>query len=134
VAFGVMPIFALANAGVQFGGVDLSASGPATVALGVMVALVLGKPVGVLLATFVAVRLRLCTMPQGVTWPGVLLVGMLAGIGFTMAIFVGGLAFSQPELLAAAKMGILGASGAAALLGLLYGFAMRKRLGATEAA
>jgi len=98
------------------------------------VALVLGKPVGVLLATFVAVRLRLCTMPQGVTWPGVLLVGMLAGIGFTMAIFVGGLAFSQPELLAAAKMGILGASGAAALLGLLYGFAMRKRLGATEAA
>ena len=134
VAFGVMPIFALANAGVQFGGVDLSASGPATVALGVMVALVLGKPVGVLLATFVAVRLRLCTMPQGVTWPGVLLVGLLAGIGFTMAIFVGGLAFSQPELLAAAKMGILGASGAAALLGLLYGFAMRKRLGATEAA
>jgi len=69
-----------------------------------------------------------------VTWPGVLLVGLLAGIGFTMAIFVGGLAFSQPELLAAAKMGILGASGAAALLGLLYGFAMRKRLGATEAA
>ena len=134
VAFGVMPIFALANAGVQFGGVDLSASGPATVALGVMVALVLGKPVGVLLATFVAVRLRLCTMPQGVTWPGVLLVGLLAGIGFTMAIFVGGLAFSQPELLAAAKTGILGASGAAALLGLLYGFAMRKRLGATEAA
>lgn len=134
VAFGVMPIFALANAGVQFGGVDLSASGPATVALGVMVALVLGKPVGVLLATFIAVRLRLCTMPQGVTWPGVLLVGLLAGIGFTMAIFVGGLAFSQPELLAAAKMGILGASGAAALLGLLYGFAMRKRLGAVEAA
>ena len=128
VAFGVMPIFALANAGVQLGGVDLSASGPATVALGVMVALVLGKPVGVFLATFLAVRSGLCKMPQGVTWPGVLLVGILAGIGFTMAIFVGGLAFTDPDLLAAAKLGILGASATAAVLGLLYGFVVRKRL------
>ncbi|MBP7352006.1 MAG: Na+/H+ antiporter NhaA [Comamonas sp.] len=128
VAFGVMPIFALANAGVQFGGVDLAASGPATVALGVMVALVLGKPVGVFLATWLAVRTGLCQMPQGVTWPGVVLVGMLAGIGFTMAIFVGGLAFAQADLLAAAKLGILGASATAAVLGLLYGYAVRHRL------
>lgn len=129
VAFGVMPIFALANAGVQFGGVDLSATGPATVALGVMAGLVLGKPIGVVLATFLAVKSGLCQMPEGVTWPGVLLVGLLAGIGFTMAIFVGGLAFDNPALLAAAKMGILAASGAAAIVGLLYGFAIRKRLG-----
>lgn len=128
VAFGVMPIFALANAGVQFGGVDLSATGPATVALGVMAALVLGKPIGVFLATFLAVKTGLCQMPQGVTWPGVVLVGILAGIGFTMAIFVGGLAFTAPDLLAAAKMGILGASATAAVLGLLYGFVVRHRL------
>jgi len=128
VAFGVMPIFALANAGVQFGGVDLTASGPATVALGVAAALVLGKPIGVFLATWLAVRTGLCRMPQGVTWPGVVLVGMLAGIGFTMAIFVGGLAFAAPQLLAAAKMGILGASAMAAVLGLLYGWAVRQRL------
>ena len=128
VAFGVMPIFALANAGVQFGGVDLTATAPATVALGVMVALVLGKPVGVFLATFLAVKTGLCTMPQGVTWPGVVLVGILAGIGFTMAIFVGGLAFTDPALLAAAKMGILAASATAAVLGLLYGFAVRRHL------
>ncbi|HEY4663643.1 MAG TPA: Na+/H+ antiporter NhaA [Comamonas sp.] len=128
VAFGVMPIFALANAGVQFGGVDLSAAGPQTVALGVLVALVLGKPVGVLLATFLAVKTGISRLPQGVTWLGVLLVGLLAGIGFTMAIFVGGLAFTDAALLGAAKMGILGASACAAVLGLLFGFTVRHKL------
>ena len=128
VAFGVMPIFALANAGVQFGGVDLSATGPQTVALGILVALVIGKPVGVFLATFLAVKTGLCSLPQGVNWAGVVLVGLLAGIGFTMAIFVGGLAFSDAALLGAAKMGILGASATAAVLGLIYGFMVRHKL------
>ena len=80
------------------------------------------------LAYFLAVKTGLCQMPQGVTWPGVVLVGILAGIGFTMAIFVGGLAFTAPDLLAAAKMGILGASATAAVLGLLYGCVVRHRL------
>lgn len=128
VAFGVMPIFALANAGVQFGGVDLSAAGPQTVALGVLVALVIGKPLGVLLATFLAVKSGACSLPPGVNWRGVLLVGLLAGIGFTMAIFVGGLAFTDAALLGAAKMGILGASATAAVLGLVYGFIVRNKL------
>ncbi|MGN1055819.1 MAG: Na+/H+ antiporter NhaA [Comamonas sp.] len=128
VAFGVMPIFALANAGVQFGGIDLSASGPQTVALGVLVALVLGKPIGVFLATFLAVKSGLCQLPQGVNWHGVLLVGLLAGIGFTMAIFVGGLAFTDAALLGAAKLGILGASATAAVVGLLYGFVVRNKI------
>nr|MBP8186607.1 Na+/H+ antiporter NhaA [Comamonas sp.] len=128
VAFGVMPVFALANAGVQFGGVDLSAAGPQTVALGILVALVIGKPVGVFLATFLAVKTGLCSLPQGVNWAGVVLVGLLAGIGFTMAIFVGGLAFSDAALLGAAKMGILGASATAAVLGLIYGFMVRHKL------
>lgn len=128
VAFGVMPIFALANAGVQFGGVDLSSSGPQTVALGVLVALVLGKPIGVMLATFLAVKLGAGSLPEGITWPGVALVGMLAGIGFTMSIFIGGLAFTDPALLGAAKMGILAASATAAVLGLLYGLIVRRKL------
>lgn len=128
VAFGVMPLFALANAGVQFGGVDWSATAPQTVALGVGIALVLGKPVGVFLATFLAVKTGLCRLPQGVNWLGVLLVGLLAGIGFTMAIFVGGLAFSDAALLGAAKMGILGASATAAVLGLAFGCVMRGKL------
>ena len=84
--------------------------------------------VGVLLATFLAVKTGISSLPQGVTWPGVLLVGLLAGIGFTMAIFVAGLAFTDAALLDAAKMGILGASATAAVVGLLLGFMVRKKL------
>lgn len=128
VAFGVMPIFALANAGVQFSGIDLSASAPQATALAVVLALVLGKPLGVFICTWLAVKSGLCSLPEGLNWRGVLLVGLLAGIGFTMSIFVGGLAFEDPILLGAAKLGILAASAIAAVLGLSYGFAMRKRL------
>lgn len=128
VAFGVMPIFALANAGVQFGGMDLAATGPHTVFWGVLLALVLGKPLGVFLATFLAVKSGVSPLPEGINWCGVLLVGVLAGIGFTMAIFVGGLAFSDAALLSAAKLGILAASATAAIVGLVYGFIVRHKL------
>ncbi len=128
VAFGVMPIFALANAGVQFGGMDLAATGPHTVFWGVLLALVLGKPLGVFLATFLAVKSGVSPLPEGINWRGVLLVGVLAGIGLTMAIFVGGLAFSDAALLSAAKLGILAASATAAIVGLVYGFIVRHKL------
>lgn len=128
VAFGVMPIFALANAGVQFGGMDLAATGPHTVFWGVLLALVLGKPLGVFLATFLAVKSGVSSLPEGINWRSVLLVGVLAGIGFTMAIFVGGLAFSDAALLSAAKLGILAASATAAIVGLVYGFIVRHKL------
>lgn len=128
VAFGVMPIFALANAGVQFGGMDLAATGPHTVFWSVLLALVLGKPLGVFLATFLAVKSGVSPLPEGINWRGVLLVGVLAGIGFTMAIFVGGLAFSDAALLSAAKLGILAASATAAIVGLVYGFIVRHKL------
>jgi NhaA family Na+:H+ antiporter len=128
VAFCVMPIFALANAGVQFSGVDLSATAPQATTMAVLIALVLGKPLGVFICTWLAVRSGLCNLPAGLNWRGVLLVGLLAGIGFTMSIFVGGLAFEDATLLGAAKLGILAGSAIAAVLGLGYGFAMRKRL------
>lgn len=128
VAFVIMPIFALANAGVQFSGIDLQATGPQTTALAVLIALVIGKPLGVFISTWVAVKSGLCKLPQGLNWHGVLLAGLLAGIGFTMAIFVAGLAFKDAALLGAAKLGILSGSAIAALLGLGYGFARRKRL------
>ena len=128
VAFGVMPIFALANAGVQFSGIDLSAAAPQTTATAVLVALVLGKPLGVFICTWLAVKSGLCSLPQGLNWQGVLLVGLLAGIGFTMSIFVGSLAFEDAALLGASKLGILAGSAIAAALGLSYGFAARKRL------
>ncbi|MGV8917598.1 MAG: Na+/H+ antiporter NhaA [Pseudomonas sp.] len=121
VAFGVMPLFALANAGVSFAGASLDAPVSQHVFAGVILALVLGKPLGVILASVTLVKLNICKLPDGVTWSGVGLVGLLAGIGFTMSIFIASLAFSDPALLAAAKLSVLAASSVAAILGLVWG-------------
>jgi NhaA family Na+:H+ antiporter len=121
VAFGIMPLFALANAGVNLSGLNLSAGQPLTVAAGIVAGLVLGKPIGIMLAALAAVRLKICTLPEEVTWRHVLLLGLLAGIGFTMSIFISNLAFADPVLLSAAKFAVLIASGAAGVLGLLLG-------------
>jgi NhaA family Na+:H+ antiporter len=121
VAFGIMPLFALANAGVSLSGLNLSAGQPFTVAAGIVAGLVLGKPIGIMLAALAAVRLRICTLPEDVTWRHVLLLGLLGGIGFTMSIFISNLAFTDAVLLSAAKFAVLIASGAAAVLGLLLG-------------
>jgi Na+:H+ antiporter, NhaA family len=121
VAYGVMPLFALANAGVTLSGLGYDDPLARQVGFGVALGLVLGKPVGILLVSVLMVRLRLCELPVGVTWRGVLTVGCLGGIGFTMSIFIGTLAFPDPALLAAAKLTVLIASTAAALLGLTLG-------------
>ncbi len=121
VAFGVMPLFALANAGVNIGGVDFQSSTASDVMFGVLLALLIGKPVGIVLTAWIAVRLRWCALPRGVTWPGVLVVGCLGGIGFTMSIFIATLAFGNNALLAAAKSGVLLASAGAGILGLTLG-------------
>lgn len=121
VAFGVMPLFALANAGVSFAGANLEEVLPQSVFAGVMLALVLGKPLGVILASVTLVKLNICQLPAGVTWRGVGLVGLLAGIGFTMSIFIASLAFSDPSLLASAKLSVLCASSIAAVIGLIWG-------------
>ncbi len=111
VAFGIMPLFALANAGVPLGLSGVDARDGMRVALGVAAGLVLGKPIGITLFAWLAVRSRVATLPDGVTWRSIGGAGLLGGIGFTMALFVAGLAFGgQPELLLAAKLGILGAS------------------------
>jgi NhaA family Na+:H+ antiporter len=119
VAFVIMPIFALANAGVTIGDVEFDPP----VALGVALGLVVGKPVGVLVASWLVVRTGITALPRGVTWAGVKVVGMVAGIGFTMAIFIAGLAFEveRPADLATAKLAILGASLTAGLLALVLG-------------
>ncbi|WP_353155519.1 Na+/H+ antiporter NhaA [Herminiimonas fonticola] len=127
VAFGIMPIFALANAGVSLNGIDLSANGSMVVMLGVLVALVLGKPLGIIGASVLAVRMGWCALPPGVSWGGVCLVGLLAGIGFTMSIFIATLAFTDANLLGAAKLGILLASLSAAILGLGWGVLQARR-------
>src|SRR5262249_20346211 len=93
VAYGVMPLFALANAGVRLDGVDVAASQPRGVLLGVLLGLVLGKPIGICAATWLAVSSRLCRLPPSLSWRGIVLVGSLGGIGFTMSIFIATLAF-----------------------------------------
>jgi Na+:H+ antiporter, NhaA family len=121
VAYGIMPLFALANAGVSLAGVDLAAGKPLGVAAGVVAGLVLGKPAGIVLAAMAAVGLKACTLPEGVGWRHMLVLGLLGGIGFTMAIFISNLAFEDPVLLASAKFAVLLASGLAAILGLILG-------------
>lgn len=133
VAFGVMPVFALANAGVSLDGIDLGAGASREIAIGVMVALLLGKPLGVVGGSWLAVRLGWCRLPVGVTWPGILLVGLLAGIGFTMSVFIANLAFTQEELLGAAKLGVLMGSLASAVLGLAWGVVYVRQLRARAA-
>ncbi len=118
VALVIMPIFALANAGVAISAQSLSGES-LTVVLGIVLGLVVGKPIGLLGASWLAVRAGLADLPQGVTWRQMAGVGVLAGIGFTMSLFIASLAFPQPELLATAKLGILIASLIAGSAGLL---------------
>ncbi|WP_437640525.1 Na+/H+ antiporter NhaA [Sorangium sp. So ce854] len=121
VAFGIMPLFAFANAGVRVDSSSLDHVAAGTILLGVTVGLVVGKPLGVFLASFAMVRLGVCALPRGVGWAGVGVVGCVAGIGFTMAIFIAGLAFNDAAMLAAAKLGVLLASAVAAVVGLAVG-------------
>jgi len=114
VAFFVMPVFALANAGVSLGGADLELTN--RVVWGVALGLLIGKPVGITLFSWLAVRLKIAQLPQGITFTHILGVGFLAGIGFTMALFIAGLAFSG-EQLDYAKIGILGGSAVAGGVG-----------------
>ena len=124
VAFGIMPLFALANAGVSLGGIGAGSSQAIGIVLGVGLGLVVGKPLGIVAFSWVAVRLGLASLPRGVSWIGVLVVGGVAGIGFTMALFIGALAFADAAMLALAKLAILVASVVAGVTGLVVGFSL----------
>ncbi|MFI4878283.1 MAG: Na+/H+ antiporter NhaA [Steroidobacterales bacterium] len=134
VAFGIMPLFALANAGVSLGGLDLSAGAPLTVGAGIVLGLVVGKPLGILLVSLAAVRSRVCVLPDGVRWRHMLLLGLLGGIGFTMSIFISNLAFADAQLLASAKFAVLVASALAASLGWVLGRAQAPAVSAAARA
>jgi Na+:H+ antiporter, NhaA family len=121
VAFGIMPLFAFANAGIPLGGLDFSARAPLAVGAGIVLGLMLGKPLGITLAAFAAVRLKVAQLPPQVRWPELLLLGILGGIGFTMSIFIADLAFDDSRLLTAAKFAVLLASALAAALALILG-------------
>lgn len=106
VTFMILPIFALANAGVALNiGFTESINHPVT--LGIIVGLFLGKPIGILIFSWIAVKSGIAVLPKQVTWKHITAVGILAGVGFTMSLFVTSLAFVRPELIEVAKFGIL---------------------------
>lgn len=114
VGFAIMPLFAFANAGVPLSIEDFGGS----VTVAIFAGFTLGKPVGVLALSWLAVRLGVATRPPDLSWALIAAGGMLTGIGFTMALFIAGLAFDQ-DLLGAAKLGILSASAVSAVAGVL---------------
>ena len=113
----VLPVFALANAGVALDGLGDAVTSP--VGLGVGVGLVVGKPLGIALACFVAIRLGIGRMPAATSWAQLIGVGAVAGIGFTVSLFIAGLSFADPALTDDAKVGILLASALAAVVGVV---------------
>jgi Na+:H+ antiporter, NhaA family len=121
IAFGIIPLFALANAGVEIHIEHFAAIFQDSVTLGVMCGLVVGKFIGISLATWLAVKLKIGKLPKGASFKHILGVGLLGGIGFTMSMFVTELAFSGiEERLVAAKTGILLASAIAGALGFTW--------------
>lgn len=131
-AFAVLPVFALANAGITVDGESLRAATETPVALAVALSLVVGKTLGLTAGTALAVRLGLTALPPGVGWAHVAGVGALAGIGFTVSLFITDLAFSDPDVIDAAKLGVLCGSVVAAVVGLLI-LSRARRPGASAA-
>ncbi len=118
VTFAIMPIFALANSGVELSGGLMQDSIP-PVAIGIFLGLFLGKPIGIFLFSLISVKLKFAELPSGTNWKQVFALGMIAGIGFTMSIFIDSLAFNDQNLVNIGKAAILGTSSIAAILGLL---------------
>jgi len=116
VSFLIMPLFALANAGVHFLG-DLLDAARHPIALGVALGLLFGKPAGIAGAAWLGAKLQIASPPSGVTWRQILGAGWLCGIGFTMSLFVASLAFGDGTLLDISKIGTLSASVIAGILG-----------------
>ena len=115
----VVPLFALANAGINFAETPIGGGLASRVGLGVILGLLLGKIIGITLFSMVAIRLGIGRLPRGMNTRHLLGVGLLAGIGFTVALFITGLAFNDPSLIADAKIGVFAASIVAGLIGYL---------------
>ena len=137
VTFLVMPIFALANAGVEISSTEYLNIFHATpeagaVGMGVFFGLLVGKPLGIFLASWIAVRTRFAVMPEGASWRMLFAVACLGGIGFTMALFVDSLAFTDVAMIDRGKIAILMGSSAAAIFGSLLILIFGKKKNATK--
>jgi len=120
VSFIVLPLFALANAGVVLSIQVVEAAMRGSVALGVGIGLFVGKVTGVVSFAWLAIRVGLATMPTSLNWPVLCGVGLISGIGFTVSLFITELAYSNPQLVEQAKIGILFASLLSGVLGYLF--------------
>jgi NhaA family Na+:H+ antiporter len=118
VAFGIMPVFALANTGITLSGRWFESLN-APNSLGVFAGLFFGKPLGIFLAAFLAVKARVSQLPRDLSWGHIVGAGFLGGVGFTMSIFITLLAFSEPEIIQSTKIGILLGSLLAGITGFL---------------
>jgi NhaA family Na+:H+ antiporter len=117
VNFGILPLFGFANAGVAFSGLERS-DVLGTLPLGVALGLFLGKQIGIFSAIWLTIRSGLAPMPAGVSWVQIHAMAVICGIGFTMSLFIGGLAFANdPHLLDATKVGVIGGSICSAIVG-----------------
>ena len=128
VAFLILPLFALANTAIVFQ-TDISELFSQKYSLGIALGLIVGKPLGIFLSTFIAVKLKFCQLPLGLNWKTVLSVGFLGGIGFTMSIFITLLAFNDITIINNAKIIILFSSLVAGMIGF---FALRLTLPPTN--
>jgi Na+:H+ antiporter, NhaA family len=120
VCFLVLPLFALASAGVALSTEQLKLAYSSSIALGIVLGLLLGKALGITLFSFLAVKLKIAGMADGLTWRGIAGVGLLAGVGFTVALFISGLCFEDEPLVVTAKVAVLVASLAAGTIGYFF--------------
>jgi Na+:H+ antiporter, NhaA family len=120
VCYLVLPLFALASAGVNLSAEKLTLAISSPIALGIVLGLVVGKAVGITAFSFLAVQSKIAGMAEGLTWAGIAGVGILAGVGFTVALFISSLSFGDETLVATAKVAVLAASLAAGLIGYFY--------------
>ncbi len=120
IAFGLLPVFAFANAGLSLEGINFASVVSQPLTIGVTLGLFLGKPLGITLFSILAVKTGVAVLPAEVRWSQILGAGMLGGIGFTMSLFIAGLSLDSPEMLNYSKLGILLGSLLAATAGLVF--------------
>ena len=118
VNFIILPIFAFANAGISFSGMKLNLLWD-PVTLGIILGLFFGKQIGVMLFTYLGTILKICKLPSDISWPQYYGLSLITGIGFTMSLFIGSLAFIEPEYQTSVRLGVLVASLLAGILGYL---------------
>jgi NhaA family Na+:H+ antiporter len=133
-SYAIIPLFALANAGIELTNGSLSDALSSPVSWGIMLGLLVGKPVGIFTASYVAVRLGLATLPANTTWGQVSSVGMVAGVGFTVSLFITNLAFDDVALIDEAKIAILAGSALVGIAGMVTLSAVLRRSPTSAAA